>query len=409
MKKYTVNVIGLGYVGLPTAAFLAQKGHQVNGVDIREDVVSKINAGEVHIIEPDLEGLVRMVVENGHLRANRFPQEADVHVIAVPTPIVTESRRPKMDYVEAAIDSIIPVIKEGDSVILESTSPVGTTEAMFDRILQARSDLKPDKFFMAYCPERILPGKTLYELEHNDRTIGGINPESTKKVADFYAVSVQGHLQKTNARTAELSKLVENSFRDVNIAFANEISMIAEVADINASEVIDIVNKHPRVNVLTPGPGVGGHCIAIDPWFIVDGFPKESKVILSARERNLEKTEWVIQKIENAVQSHSAENPVVAVFGLAYKPDIDDLRESPAFYIYERLRQNGLNVLAIEPNIKQGKNIDLVDANVAIEEADILVFLVKHSTFMEIKPMLKDSKGVHLDFCGLLYDGMGPR
>lgn len=393
-------MIGLGYIGLPTAALIAGKGLQVTGVDVSKEVVNTINKGEIHIVEPDLDGLVHHVVKKGRLKAATKPVEAEVYLIAVPTPF-KENYQPDLRYVESAITSIIPFLKSGALVIIESTSPVGTTEKMQETILQHRSELK-GKFYMAYCPERVLPGNIIYELEHNDRAIGGINEVSTQKAMAFYKHFVKGALHATNARTAEMCKLVENASRDGQIAFANELSMICDKAGINVWELINLANKHPRVNILQPGTGVGGHCIAVDPWFIVSEFPEESKLMRFAREINNYKTQWVIEKIKNKALAFEIENkrkPIVACMGLAFKPNIDDLRESPAVTVVEALEKEGLDLQKVEPNLQNGRAKGLTECNDAVKKADIIVYLVAHKEFYQIK-----TDKVVLDFCGVLKE-----
>lgn len=398
--KPEVVMIGLGYIGLPTAALIAGKGLQVTGVDVSKEVVNTINKGEIHIVEPDLDGLVHHVVKKGRLKASVKPVEADVFLIAVPTPF-KENYQPDLTYVENAITAIIPYLKNGVLVIIESTSPVGTTEKMQERVLKSRPELK-GKFYMAYCPERVLPGNIIYELEHNDRAIGGINEASTQKAIAFYKYFVKGELHATNARTAEMCKLVENASRDGQIAFANELSMICDKAGINVWELINLANKHPRVNILQPGTGVGGHCIAVDPWFIVSEFPEESKLMRSAREINNYKTQWVIEKIKNKALAFEIENkrkPLIACMGLAFKPNIDDLRESPAVIVVEALEKEGLQLLKVEPNLQNGKAEGLTDYNDAARKSDFVVFLVAHKEFYSLK-----LTNQVLDFCGVLRE-----
>lgn len=399
MNNNTPNVVmvGLGYIGLPTAALIASKKIYVVGVDVSQNVVDTINKGEIHIVEPDLAGLVHHVVKKSYLKATTTPVSSDVYLIAVPTPF-KENFQPDISYVENAIRAIIPVIGPGALVIIESTSPVGTTEKMQQIILQERPELK-GKLFMAYCPERVLPGNVIYELEHNDRAIGGIDNASTEKAVAFYKLFVKGTLHKTNARTAEMCKLVENASRDNQIAFANELSMICDRAQINVWELINLANKHPRVNILQPGTGVGGHCIAVDPWFIVSEFPEESKIIRSAREINNYKTQWVIEKIKNKALAFEIENkrkPRVACMGLAFKPNIDDLRESPAIMVVKALEEENLALLKVEPNLSNGKSEGLTEMHDAVKQADIVVFLVAHKEFFN----LQTNKPV-LDFCGV--------
>lgn len=399
MNNNTPNVVmvGLGYIGLPTAALIASKKIHVVGVDVSQNVVDTINKGEIHIVEPDLAGLVHHVVKKSYFKATTTPVSSDVYLIAVPTPF-KENFQPDISYVENAIRAIIPVIGPGALVIIESTSPVGTTEKMQQIILQERPELK-GKLFMAYCPERVLPGNVIYELEHNDRAIGGIDNASTEKAVAFYKLFVKGTLHKTNARTAEMCKLVENASRDNQIAFANELSMICDRAQINVWELINLANKHPRVNILQPGTGVGGHCIAVDPWFIVSEFPEESKIIRSAREINNYKTQWVIEKIKNKALAFEIENkrkPVIACMGLAFKPNIDDLRESPAVMVVKALEEENLALLKVEPNLSNGKSEGLTEMHDAVKQADIVVFLVAHKEFFNIQT----NKPV-LDFCGV--------
>ena len=381
-----IVMIGLGYIGLPTAALIASKNIPVIGVDINKDVVNTINKGEIHIVEPKLDKLVKEVVQKGFLKASTEPVEAEIYLIAVPTPF-KGNYEPDIAYVEAAIRNLIPTLKEGALVIIESTSPVGTTEKMQKIIYAERPELK-GKIFMAFCPERVLPGNVIYELEHNDRAIGGINEESTQKAMDFYRLFVTGELHKTNARTAELTKLVENASRDVQIAFANELSMICDKAGINVWELINLANKHPRVNILQPGTGVGGHCIAVDPWFIVSAFPKEAKIIKAAREINNYKTEWVIEKIKNKALHYKINNgkePIIACLGLAFKPNIDDLRESPALHVVQTLLNDGLQVLPVEPNIDQHNSFEIYNLEDAVKKADIVVALVGHKEFNNLQ------------------------
>ncbi len=399
-SKPDVVMMGLGYIGLPTAALIASRGLKVTGVDIHQNVVDTINRGEIHIVEPDLDGLVHHVVHKGTLTATTEPVPADVYLIAVPTPF-KDDHIPDLSFVTAATQKIIPTLKKGALVILESTSPVGTTEKMRSLILKERPELKGN-LFVAYCPERVLPGNVLHELKHNDRAIGGIDTASTQKAIAFYKHFVVGDLHATNAKTAEMVKLVENASRDNQIAFANELSIICDKAGIDVWEMIALANKHPRVNILRPGTGVGGHCIAVDPWFIVSEFPEESKIIRKSREVNNYKTEWVIEKIKNKALAFKIENkrePVIACMGLAFKPNIDDLRESPALYVTESLVKDGFNILQVEPNLQNGHGRDLVDATEAIEKADIIAFLVGHKPFKSLQISSNKHK---LDFVGML-------
>jgi len=399
-NKPSVVMMGLGYIGLPTAALIASRGLRVTGVDIRQSVVETINKGEIHIVEPDLDGLVHKVVKDGFLNAATQPISAEVYLIAVPTPFKGDYE-PDLSYVASAVKSIISTLKKGALVILESTSPVGTTRKMEKLIFEERPELKGN-IYLAYCPERVLPGNILYELKHNDRAIGGIDEASTQEARNFYKHFVDGTLHPTNAKTAEMVKLVENASRDNQIAFANELSIICDKAGINVWDMIALANKHPRVNILNPGTGVGGHCIAVDPWFIVSEFPEESPLIRKSREANNYKTEWVLEKIKNKALAFKIENnrdPIIACMGLAFKPDIDDLRESPALYVTETLQKNGHTILAVEPNLTSSLDRVLVETSEAIKQADIIVFLVSHSDFKDLK--LESSKQV-LDFCGVL-------
>jgi UDP-N-acetyl-D-mannosaminuronic acid dehydrogenase len=391
--------MGLGYIGLPTAAVAASKGITVTGVDVNPDVVDTVNQGKIHIVEPDLDKLVKDVVEKGCLKAAPQPEEADAFFIVVPTPF-KQNHRADISYVESATRTVIPYLREENLFVIESTSPVLTTEKMAELIFKKRPELK-NKIYIAYCPERVLPGNVLYELEHNDRVIGGINPESSDKAAEFYARFVKGTLHKTNARTAEMCKLTENSSRDVQIAFANELSMICEKAGINVWDLINLANRHPRVTILQPGCGVGGHCIAVDPWFIVSDFPEQARIIKRARETNDYKADWcagrVLEACENFTHKTGRE-PVVACMGLAFKPDIDDLRESPAKYIASRIAaEAGADVLVAEPNIKTHKTFNLTPYQDAFKKADIVVWLVRHKEFIA---MQADKGKIELDFCG---------
>ena len=398
MKK--VVFLGLGYIGLPTAAVAANHGYEVVGVDINPTVVDTINQGKIHIVERDLDQIVKEVVDKGTLRAVTKPEAADAFFVVVPTPF-KQNHRADITYVESATRSIAPYLQEGNLFVIESTSPVFTTERMADLIFKLRPELK-DKIYIAYCPERVLPGNTLYELVHNDRVIGGINPESTQKAVEFYAAFVQGKLHQTNARTAEMCKLTENSSRDSQIAFANELSMICDKAGVNVWELIELANKHPRVNILQPGCGVGGHCIAVDPWFIVSDYPEQAQFIKRARETNDYKADWCANKVMSTCQEFVEKNdrePVVACMGLAFKPNIDDLRESPAKYIASRIiSESRAEVLVVEPNITHHASFHLTDYNEAYQKADIIVWLVRHTPFLSIA---QDHQKIELDFCGV--------
>ena len=379
--------MGLGYIGLPTAALIASKGIYVHGVDVQKNVVDTINSGKIHIVEPALDGLVKHDVERGLLKAAQEPVKSDVFLIAVPTPF-KEEHQPDLSYVESATQMIIPYLEEGNLFIIESTSPVGTTEKMAELIFSKRQELK-GKIFIAYCPERVLPGNVIYELKNNDRAIGGIDERSMKRAVEFYRLFVSGELHETNARTAEMTKLVENASRDVQIAFANELSMICDEANIDVWELIKLANKHPRVNILQPGTGVGGHCIAVDPWFIVSEFSEKAKMIRTAREINNYKTEWVIEKIKNYALEFvvkKGRKPVIACYGLAFKPDIDDLRESPSLYVVQSLITQGYKVLPVEPNLdaKRVSGFHLCSMEEALAKSDISFKLVNHSVFKNL-------------------------
>jgi len=396
----TISIVGLGYIGLPTAAVFASRKVKVIGVDINQNAVDTINRGEIHIVEPDLDMVVHAAVLNGYLRATTQAEPADAFLIAVPTPF-KENHQPDLGYIESACKSIAPVLKKGDLVILESTSPVGATEQMADWLALARPDLtfpqthgEASDIRVAHCPERVLPGHVLRELVQNDRVIGGMTEKCSAAAVNLYKIFVQGECVVTNARTAEMCKLTENSFRDVNIAFANELSMICDKLKINVWDLIKLANRHPRVNILQPGPGVGGHCIAVDPWFIVSAVPEEAKLIRTAREVNDSKPEWVIDKVLLAVAKHlqfnlgkTASDVKVACFGLAFKPDIDDLRESPSVAIAQRLSQQlAGQILVVEPHVdvlppSLQKRALLVNAEQAASQADVMVFLVRHSAF----------------------------
>ena len=396
MFSKKICVIGLGYIGLPTAALLANRGYDVHGVDVEQSTVNIINRGEIHIVEPELDIFVKAAVNSGKLKAGLNPCEADVFIIAVPTPF-HEGFVPNIDYVLSATKAIVPFVKENDVVILESTSPVGTTDKV-EGVLIAEG-IDTSKLYIAHCPERVLPGQIMRELVENDRIVGGTTPEATVQAIEFYKTFISGEVLSTDARTAEMAKLTENSFRDTNIAFANELSILCDKFDIDVWELISLTNRHPRVNVLQPGAGVGGHCIAVDPWFIVHAGGDDAKIIRTAREVNTYKTEWSIEKIKNAALRFESENgrkAIVACMGLAFKPDIDDLRESPALFITNRLIADGLEVLAVEPNISEYKDIEIVDYKKAIEKADIVTFLVAHKEFKGLEIKTK------LDFCGVL-------
>lgn len=396
-----VVMMGMGYIGLPTAALIAQNKTRVHGVDINPQIVEVINQGKIHIVEPELDKAVANAVQNEYLRASVKPVVADTYIIVVPTPFKGKNE-PDTSFVEAATRSVIPLLKEGDLYIIESTSPVGTTERMKDFIYAERPELT-NKLHIAYCPERVLPGNVMYELVHNDRVIGGVDEAATERAVAFYKEFIKGDLHKTNARTAEMCKLVENSSRDVQIAFANELSLICDKADIDVWELINLANKHPRVHILQPGCGVGGHCIAVDPYFIVADYPMESQLIGKAREINNYKSFWCAEKVQTAklqFELSHGRKASIALMGLAFKPNIDDLRESPAKYIVQKVLQNANNetYFIVEPNIEEHTVFKLTHYKEAIEKADIIVFLVAHNEFKNVS--IKTGKQI-LDFCGV--------
>jgi len=397
-----VVTIGLGYIGLPTSALIASHGTNVLGVDINQSVVDTINEGKIHIVEPDLDKIVSAAVSKGNLKASTKAISAEVYLIVVPTPF-KGNHEPDISFVEAATKGIIPLLKKGDLYIIESTSPIGTTDKMQKLIVASRPELE-GAIHIAYCPERVLPGNVMHELVENDRVIGGVDEASTQKAISFYRKYVKGELHGTNARTAEMCKLVENSSRDSQIAFANELSLICDKADINVWELINLANKHPRVNILKPGCGVGGHCIAVDPYFIVSDYPVESKMIGTAREVNNYKSFWCAEKIQNEklkFELKHGRKPKTALMGLAFKPNIDDLRESPAKYIAQKVLQNSNNeeYFIVEPNIDSHSVYKLTDYKEAINKADIIVFLVAHKEFKNLNEI--KSKTI-IDFCGIL-------
>ena len=399
-KIKKICVIGLGYIGLPTAALMASKGYHVVGVDISEAVVNTINQGQIHIVEPGLLEIVEGCVISGKLVAALAPCKADVFILCVPTPFreVNGMLVPDLSYVDQSLESILPYLKGDEIVILESTSPVGTSDGLNMRLVEYFGEPSSIKF--AYCPERVLPGNIMVELVENDRIIGGCTPEASKMVADLYSTYITGDVIETTARTAEMCKLTENSFRDVNIAFANELSMLCDKSDINVYELIELANLHPRVSILNPGIGVGGHCIAVDPWFIIAADPENSKLIKTAREVNLAKTDWVIDQIVDHLGSPGL-GKKFACLGLAFKPNIDDLRESPAVIISEALYDKGYRPMVVEPSISRHPKFNLVDVSTAIANCDVLIICVLHDEFKAIKSsMLCDDKLI-LDYCGL--------
>ena len=417
MSFDTISIIGLGYIGLPTAAVFASRKIKVIGVDVNQNTVDTINRGQIHIVEPDLGMAVQTAVAEGYLRATAKPEPADVFLIAVPTPFKdgpSGPHHPDLGYIELASKSIAPVLKRGDLVILESTSPVGATEQMAAWLAEARPDLgfpqthgEASDIRVAYCPERVLPGQVLRELVKNDRVIGGMTAKCSEAAASLYKIFLQGECVVTDSRTAEMCKLTENSFRDVNIAFANELSMVCDQQGINVWELIKLANRHPRVNILQPGPGVGGHCIAVDPWFIVSAAPEQTRLIRTAREVNDSKPDWVVQKVNEALAQYQSENPmktasdaVIACFGLTFKPDIDDIRESPALAITRQLANKHCGpVWAVEPNVTElptssSQRFLLKNIDEALSHADILVMLVDHKEFKEVQHSHFSSKRI---------------
>ena len=396
-----VVIIGLGYIGLPTAALIASNKTKVFGVDINPIVVDTINRGEIHIVEPQLDEAVKKSVQDGYLTAQLEAKKGDVYLIVVPTPF-KKNHEPDISYVESATKSIIPLLKKGDLYIIESTSPIGTTEKMRDLIFSIRPELE-EQIYLAYCPERVLPGNVMHELVHNDRVIGGINEESTNQAANFYRKFVEGALHPTDSKTAEMCKLVENSSRDIQIAFANELSLICDKAGVDPWKLIELANKHPRVNILQPGCGVGGHCIAVDPYFIVSEYPNEAKMISLGREINNYKPQWIVERIEKIKKQNDQSNNCkskIAIMGLSFKPDIDDLRESPAVYISEKLIESigADEIMFVEPNLDSHDKFELIEYDVAVQQADIIVYLVKHRLFRE--KIMPDGK-IILNYCGV--------
>ena len=406
MNQKKICVIGLGYIGLPTAAILANSGYYVHGVDIDKSVIDKLNTGEIHIIEPDLDVLVKKVVDDGNFKAHLEPCHADIFIICVPTPFKKNKNNnypaPDITFVLEAAKSISPFLKEANLVILESTSPVGTTQEV-EKVFKYNG-VDTNSIFISYCPERVLPGNILKELIMNDRIVGGLSNKSTIATSSFYRTFVKGGVVETDANTAEMCKLTENSFRDLNIAFANELSIICDKENLDVWELIKLANLHPRVDILQPGAGVGGHCIAVDPWFIVDRNPEEARLIRLAREVNLDKTEWVIKMIKEKARELNNElkkEVKIACLGLSFKPNIDDLRESPAIEVAHKLQKDGLNIFVVEPNILNHDDLKLIELEEAITACDIFVFLVKHDQFINF---YNDDrfKNLHvLNFCGL--------
>lgn len=407
-----VAVVGLGYIGLPTAAVLASVGHEVTGVEISKHIVDTVNRGEIHIVEPDLDGLVRGAVLSGHLKAVLEAEPSDVFIIAVPTPFIND-HQPDLRYVEQAARAIAPRLRRDNLVVLESTSPVGATEKLAGWLAQARPDLRfpmdgnsETDIYIAYCPERVLPGSIVTELVKNDRVIGGLTARCAQKAKQLYQTFVRGECIETDARTAEMTKLTENAFRDVNIAFANELSLICDQLRIDVWELISLANRHPRVNILSPGPGVGGHCIAVDPWFIVDSAPQVSRLIKTAREVNDGKPGWVLNKVESAVADMRQivrRDVVIACLGLAFKANIDDLRESPSLEITEEIAKKNLcsRLLVVEPYVDslpevlaRYSDVEFADLDLALAEADVVVLLVDHREFRDVQRTALTGKAI---------------
>lgn len=425
MEFNTISMIGLGYIGLPTAAVFASRRKQVIGVDIDQQAVDTINQGEIHIVEPELDMVVHAAVKEGHLRATTTPEPADAFLVAVPTPFHTDengqNHKADLRYIRAASEALAKQLKPGNLVVLESTSPVGATEQMAEWLAAARPDLtfpqthgEASDIRIAHCPERVLPGYVVRELVENDRVIGGMTSKCAEAACALYKIVVEGQCIPTTARTAEMSKLTENSFRDVNIAFANELSTICHELDINVWELISLANRHPRVNILTPGAGVGGHCIAVDPWFIVDASPERAQLIRTAREVNDGKPEWVLSRVSEALEALHRTNPgatrgdlTVACLGVAFKPDIDDLRESPALGITQKVAELGCRVQVVEPNIEAlpaslaQEHVELATLDEALVQADVVCVLVKHKPFMEQAEAIGGKEAV-VDAVGLL-------
>ncbi|MDB2315829.1 UDP-N-acetyl-D-mannosamine dehydrogenase [Luminiphilus sp.] len=400
-----INIVGLGYIGLPTAAVLASNGYRVFGCDTNTHVVDTVNRGEIHIVEPGLEEAVKSSVKAGLLTAHNEPQAADVHFICVPTPFLSRGGIPQPDisYVLDAASKIAPLLKPGNAVILESTCPIGTLEEIYQHIEGLGAPVT--ECWFAYCPERVLPGRIMIELTENDRIVGGHDQDAASEIAEFYKTFVSGEVHQTDGATAEMCKLAENSFRDVNIAFANELSMIAATNDVDISELIKVANLHPRVNILSPGPGVGGHCIAVDPWFLVAADPSRARLIQRAREVNLAKTDWVIDQICSSVATFRAErmrSPVVTCLGLTFKPDIDDVRTSPALQIVSELKGRGITLRLVEPNLDEFSDHRLSSLADGLNEGDLIVILVAHTEFKENDVIRQIRDKAAMDFCGVL-------
>ena len=400
-----ICVMGLGYIGLPTAVFFARKGVQVHGVDTSQEVLDALLLAKPHIVEPKLHEYLADTETQKNLTVSITPFDADIYMICVPTPFYDDKApfEANLTFVDRATDMIAPFLKDGSMIILESTSPIGTTNRLRQRLMNLRNDLSDVK--VAYCPERVLPGQIIDELEKNDRIVGGIDKNSAKAAADFYRLYITGKVYETDAKTAEMCKLVENSYRDVNIAFANEISMIAHIHDIDEREVIDLSNKHPRVDILNAGVGVGGHCIAVDPWFLASGVTDTAQLIIKAREVNLKKTQWVIGDIVEKLEIKEKQlrrHPTVCLLGLAYKPNVDDLRESPALQVAKAIKNRFDKFMVVEPNIKYSNEFKLVELNIGIQSADLVVILVAHDEFLNLNNRYNLTADSYVDYCGAI-------
>lgn len=418
MSFEKISVLGLGYIGLPTAAMFALEGVEVVGVDVNKEVIDTINRGQIHIVEPDLQEIIKKVVASGYLRATNVIEPADAFLIAVPTPFITTQDslpKPDLSFVKAAALSIAGVLKKGDLIIVESTCPVGATNEILVLLKEQRPDLAfPDEnsvssdINIAYCPERVLPGHVVKELVSNDRIVGGVSKICAVRAVDLYSVFVSGQCIVTNAKTAEMAKLTENACRDSQIAFANELSILCDELEIDVWELISLANRHPRINILNPGPGVGGHCIAVDPWFIISALPQQSKLMHTSRNVNVEKTNWVIGQIKAHALDLAVEKDKLiddlklAYLGLAFKADIDDLRESPSVNIVTELSKTLKNYCCVEPNITESDTFPLVSLDTAVAESDLLVVLVGHREFILQRHQILNANGGSLDFCGAL-------
>lgn len=399
MKNNKICVLGLGYIGFPTATLFANNLFDVYGVEKNEKILKNLDSGIIHIDEPNLNEMALHAIKNKNLRYGTFAKKADVFLICVPTPIqYDENNKPDLSYVKSAVNEILPLLEDGNLIILESTSPIGTVEMIKSIIKNYGNNISNLK--IAYCPERVLPGNIIHEMINNDRIVGGIDKQSTKQASDLYRQICKGNVYETDAKTAELCKLAENSFRDINIAFANELSLICDKEKIDVGELIELSNKHPRVDILSPGIGVGGHCIPVDPWFIVSSYPDYSSLIQNARKVNNSKTDWVFQMIKKEIADLGKEAPTIACFGLSYKPNADDLRESPAIKIVDKLIADGYKVICVEPHVDSLDGYEIVDLSDAIDKSDINVILVGHKAFKESKKISLGKRMI--DFCGII-------